>query len=163
MVPKIPSSEEKKRLYELSLEQINATVDGETDAIAILSSAVCILKLNLPHAYWTGFYRVDPQRPGELVVGPYQGTLGCLRISFGKGVCGTCAERRETVIVADVHQFPGHIACDSASQSEMVVPVFDRNDNLIAVFDLDSAYLDAWSEEDKDGVEAILNLIKPQL
>lgn len=155
--------EEKKRLYDLTLSQIKEATAGEGDSMAVLSSVVCVLKTNLPHAYWIGFYRVDPRRPGELVVGPYQGTFGCLRIMVGKGVCGHCAEKRETVIVPDVHQFPGHIACDTKSKSEMVVPVFDRKDNLYAVLDLDSLELNAWSEEDKIGVVNILQAIKDKL
>ena len=106
---------------------------------------------------WTGFYIVDPQRPDELVVGPYQGGLGCLRIAFGRGVCGTAAASRKTVVVPDVDAFPGHIACDSRSRSEIVVPVFDPQERLIAVFDVDSPNLAAFDEVDARGMEAILN------
>ncbi len=106
--------------------------------------------------FWTGFYVVDPRKRGELVVGPYQGTLGCLRIVFGRGVCGAAAIERRTVIVPDVDAFPGHIACDSRSRSEIVVPVFDGGGDLIAVFDVDSTELAAFDEVDAAGIERIL-------
>ena len=98
---------------------------------------------------------VDPLKPGELVVGPYQGTLGCLRIPFGKGVCGACADRKESIIVPDVHAFPGHIACDSRTNSEIVVPVFDANGALVAILDVDSEQPDAFDEVDRLGLENI--------
>jgi len=117
------------------------------------------LDTNLSEAFeaffWTGFYRVDPHKPDELVVGPYQGSLGCLRIPFGKGVCGAAALHGETVIVADVHQFPGHIACDTRSNSEIVVPVFDATGALDAVLDIDSERFGAFDEADKVALEAI--------
>ncbi|NNE39411.1 MAG: GAF domain-containing protein [Marinicaulis sp.] len=107
------------------------------------------------HYFWTGFYVVDPEKPDELVIGPYQGSMGCLRIPLGKGVCGTAATTRETQIVDDVHAFPGHIACDARSASEIVVPVLtDRK--LIAVFDVDSDKPAQFDEDDKAGLEKIL-------
>ncbi|HEX8153597.1 MAG TPA: GAF domain-containing protein, partial [Thermoanaerobaculia bacterium] len=106
---------------------------------------------------WTGFYRVCGDR---LVVGPYIGTLGCLQIAIGKGVCGTAAARRETVIVPDVNQFPGHIACDAASKSEIVVPVFGPDGELIAVLDVDSDRLAAFDEEDRQWLEKIVALFR---
>jgi GAF domain-containing protein len=106
--------------------------------------------------FWTGFYCVDPVKPDELVVGPYQGTLGCLRIAFGRGVCGTAALMGETQLVKDVHAFPGHIACDGRSQSEIVVPVFDASGQLIAVFDVDSDQPAAFDEVDQTWLEQIL-------
>jgi len=148
----IPIPEEKERLYEL-----------ESDPVALLAGTVCILKSNLPQAFWVGFYRVDPQKPEELVIGPFQGTFGCLRIPFGKGVCGHCAEIRQTMIVPDVEKFPGHIACDSRSKSEIVLPVFDRAGQLYAVLDLDSTLLNAWSEEDRRGLEQIVAALKEKL
>ena len=128
-----------------------------------MASVVCILKTNLPHGFWIGFYRVDAKKPNELVIGPYQGTFGCLRIEIGKGVCGHCAEKRETVIVPDVHQFPGHIACDSRSQSEIVVPIFDWKYDFYAVLDLDATEVNAFGEEDRDGLERIAEAIKGKL
>ena len=129
---------------------------GETlDDIALMATINSILSHRFPYYFWTGFYRVCGDR---LSVGPYIGTVGCLQIEFGRGVCGTAAERRETIIVPDVQQFPGHIACDPNTKSEIVVPVFDRNRTLIAVLDVDSDQLDAFDEEDREGLERIVAL-----
>jgi GAF domain-containing protein len=98
--------------------------------------------------------------PGELLIGPYQGTLGCLHISFDRGVCGAAARRRETIVVPDVHQFPGHIACDPNSKSEIVVPVFDSDDELMAVLDVDSAEYAAFDEVDRRHLEEIVTLLR---
>jgi len=136
--------------------EIDAVVAGESYVPARYASAACLLSQAFsPRFFWTGFYVVDPLKPSELVVGPYQGTLGCLRIPFGKGVCGACAEQRETIIVPDVHAFPGHIACDSSTNSEIVVPVFDADGTLAAVLDVDSEQPDAFDETDRLGLEAI--------
>ena len=159
----IPTPEEKEQLYKLSLKQVEEIIKDESDPVALLASTVCILKGNLPQAFWVGFYRVDPQKPEELVIGPYQGTFGCLRIPLGKGVCGRCAEERQTVIVPDVEEFPGHIACDSRSKSEIVLPVFDHAGQLYAVLDLDSTLLNAWSLEDRRGLEQIVGVLKAKL
>jgi GAF domain-containing protein len=129
---------------------------GETlDDIALMATINSVLANRFAHFYWTGFYRVCGER---LIVGPYIGTVGCLQIEIGQGVCGTAAARRETVIVPDVEQFPGHIACDPHSKSEIVVPVFDREGTLIAVLDVDSDRLDAFHEEDRVGLERIVAL-----
>lgn len=129
---------------------------GETlDDIALMATINSVLSHAFPHFFWTGFYRVCGER---LVVGPYIGTVGCLQIEFGRGVCGTAAAKRETVIVPDVTKFPGHIACDPNSRSEIVVPVFDRDRNLIAVLDVDSDRVDAFDEEDRAGLEKIVAL-----
>ena len=130
-------------------------IDGETSITARYATAACLLNEAFEYFFWTGFYVVDPLKPTELVVGPYQGTLGCLRIPFGKGVCGTCAQTQKTVIVEDVHKFPGHIACDSRSNSEIVVPVFDKDGSLAAVLDVDSTTIGSFDDEDKIGLEAI--------
>jgi len=131
---------------------------GETlDDIALMSTINSVLANRFPHFYWTGFYRVCGDR---LVVGPYIGTVGCLQIEFGRGVCGAAAERRSTVIVPDVNQFPGHIACDPSSKSEIVVPVFDADDGLIAVLDVDSDQLNAFDEDDARGLERIAALFR---
>lgn len=143
------------RYGELKTE-IEAVVAGETYVPARYASAACLLSQAFqPRFFWTGFYVVDPEKPEELVVGPYQGTLGCLRIPFGKGVCGAAAEKGETVLVPDVHAFPGHIACDSRSNSEIVVPVFDGEGRLAAVLDVDSTDFDAFDNTDRTGLEAI--------
>ena len=136
--------------------EIDSVVAGETYVPARYASAACLLSQAFsPRFFWTGFYVVDPLKPEELVVGPYQGTLGCLRLPFGKGVCGACAARKESVIVPDVHAFPGHIACDSRTNSEIVVPVFDADGALAAVLDVDSEQADEFDEEDRLGLEAI--------
>ncbi|GAB5456180.1 MAG: GAF domain-containing protein [Henriciella sp.] len=136
--------------------EIDSVVTGETYIPARYASAACLLSEAFsPRFFWTGFYVVDPLKPEELVVGPYQGTLGCLRIPFGKGVCGACADRKESIIVPDVHAFPGHIACDSRTNSEIVVPVFDANGALAAILDVDSEQADAFDEVDRLGLEAI--------
>lgn len=129
---------------------------GETlDDIALMATINSVLANRFPYYYWTGFYRVCGD---HLVVGPYIGTVGCLQIEIGRGVCGTAAQNRQTIIVPDVHQFPGHIACDPNSRSEIVVPVYDRDSTLIAVFDVDSDQPDAFDEEDREGLEKILTL-----
>lgn len=148
--------DEKRARYAELAAEIAAVIDGETNLIARMASVSNILHHAFDHYFWTGFYLVDPEKPDELVIGPYQGTLGCLRIPFGRGVCGACASRRETIVVPDVHEFPGHIACDSRSESEIVVPVFDREGRLIAVFDVDSDRKAMFDEEDRRGIEAIL-------
>jgi len=125
------------------------------DEIALMATINSILAHRFPTYFWTGFYRVCGDR---LVVGPYVGTVGCLQIELGRGVCGTAAAQRETIIVPDVQQFPGHIACDPNSKSEIVVPVFDRDGALIAVLDVDSDQLNAFDEEDREGLERIVAL-----
>lgn len=147
---------DRARQYQELKAEIDNLVAGETYVPARYASAACVLaEAFRPRFFWTGFYVVDPSNPAELVVGPYQGTLGCLRIPFGKGVCGACAARRETIIVADVHAFPGHIACDSRTNSEIVVPVFDAAGQLAAVLDVDSELPDAFNADDRAGLEAI--------
>jgi len=127
------------------------------DDIALMSTINSVLANRFSHFFWTGFYRVCGDR---LVVGPYIGTVGCLQIEFGRGVCGTGAQRRETIIVPDVNQFPGHIACDPNSKSEIVVPVFGPEDELIAVLDVDSDQLNAFDEEDARGLQRIVALFR---
>jgi GAF domain-containing protein len=125
------------------------------DDIALMATINSVLAHRFEAFFWTGFYRVCGDR---LVVGPYIGTVGCLQIEFGRGVCGVAAQRRETVIVADVSAFPGHIACDANSKSEIVVPVFGPEGELIAVLDVDSDRLSAFDEEDRVGLERIVGL-----
>ena len=147
----------KREQYAEAAKEIAAVLDGETNLTARMATVSNILHHAFEHYFWTGFYVVDPEKPDELVVGPYQGTMGCLRIPFGKGVCGAAAATRETQIVEDVHAFPGHIACDARSQSEIVVPVFDADGGLIAVFDVDSDQKAMFDETDAEGLEAILS------
>ena len=147
---------DRAELYRDVKAEIDSVVAGETYVPARYASAACLLAQAFrPRFFWTGFYVVDPLKPRELVVGPYQGTLGCLRIPFDKGVCGACASRRETIIDPDVHAFPGHIACDSRTNSEIVVPVFDAAGQLAAVLDVDSEAPNAFDEIDQRGLEAI--------
>jgi len=149
----------KRDAYEECYRAIEAIWNDEggdaLDDIALMSTINSVLANRFDTYFWTGFYRVCGDR---LVIGPYIGTLGCLQIEFGRGVCGTAAARRETVIVPDVNQFPGHIACDAKSKSEIVVPVFGPNDELIAVLDVDSDQLNAFDEEDREGLEKIAAL-----
>lgn len=147
--------ETKSEIYERVGKEIAAVIDGETSATARYATVACLLNLAFEDFFWTGFYVVDPAKPEELVVGPYQGTLGCLRIPFGRGVCGTTAQKKETIIVDDVHAFPGHIACDSQTNSEIVVPVFNENGGLAAVLDVDSTKFKTFDTVDKAGLEAI--------
>ena len=147
---------DKEAHYRDLKAEIDAVVAGETSMTARYATASCILAQAFrPRFFWTGFYLVDPLKPQELVVGPYQGTLGCLRIPFGRGVCGHVAATQEAIIVPDVHAFPGHIACDAASNSEIVVPVFDGEGRLAAVLDVDSTEHDAFDEADLAGLVAI--------
>lgn len=136
--------------------EILAVLDGEPDRVARMATVSSMLADAFPVFFWTGFYVVDPAKGDELVVGPYQGTLGCLRIAFGRGVCGTAASTRTTQIVEDVHAFPGHIACDSRSASEIVVPVLDASGALIAVFDVDATETSAFDATDAYALEGLM-------
>lgn len=140
-------------------DEIDAVLEGECNLTARMATVAAMLANAFDHYFWTGFYLVDPLRKEELVIGPYQGTLGCLRIAFGRGVCGAAAARRETIIVPDVHAFDGHIACDSRSRSEIVVPVTDSRGDLIAVLDVDSTTLSAFGKVDAHGLETILRRV----
>jgi len=150
--------EAKEAIYRRVSREIEAVLEDEDDRIATMATIACLLHHTFDTFYWTGFYRVVA--PGELLIGPYQGTLGCLRISFDRGVCGAAARSRRTVIVPNVHQFPGHIVCDPRSQSEIVVPVFDRQGELIAVLDVDSDQLAAFDEVDQQWLEDILQVFQ---
>ena len=152
----IQYSADKATAYRELVAEIASVVAGETSRTARYATTVSLMKAAFGERFfWCGFYEVDPRNPQELVVGPYQGTLGCLRIPFGKGVCGACAAKGETVIVPDVHAFPGHIACDSRSNSEIVVPVFDTNGALAAGLDVDSTAFASFDDVDARGLEAV--------
>jgi GAF domain-containing protein len=150
---------DKRAAYAECLASIKAIWDDEggatLDEIALMATINSVLANRFEHFFWTGFYRVCGER---LVVGPYIGTVGCLQIEIGRGVCGVAAQRRETILVPDVNAFPGHIACDPNSKSEIVVPVFDREGALIAVLDVDSDQLDAFDEVDGEWLERICAL-----
>ncbi len=146
----------KKEAYIIATQEINAVLYGETDVTLKMATINCILKSNLSYFYWVGFYVVNN---GRLSVGPYQGTMGCLHIEFGTGVCGKAALEKETQIVENVHELEqgkDHIACDPNSASEIVLPVFDKAEKLIAVFDVDSTVVESFDETDQFYLEAIL-------
>ena len=148
----LPEADRVARLRE-ALPQIEAVVKGETDAVALQATLACLLWETLPQTNWCGFYR----RVGDrmLAVGPYQGSLGCLRIPFERGVCGACARTGRTQLVPDVHAFPGHIACDEATRSELVIPVMS-GERLVAVLDLDCPHPDGFSATEAQILEALL-------
>ena len=147
---------DKAEAYKTVAAEIESVISGEPNLVARYATTSCLLAETFrPRFYWTGFYLVDPDKLQELIVGPYQGTLGCLRIPFGRGVCGAVAASKKSLIVPDVHAFAGHIACDSATNSEIVVPVFDSQGSLAAVLDVDSTELDAFDEVDQLWLERI--------
>ena len=146
----------KEEQYKLLVSQIEALIDGEKDTIAIMSNVAAAIHQTMGF-WWTGFYRVVAD---ELVLGPFQGPVACMHIPYGKGVCGTSWQRAETVVVPDVEQFPGHIACSSESKSEIVVPVFGCNSKVIAVLDIDSEHQATFDETDRKYLEDICKLIK---
>lgn len=143
----------KAAAYDELESQLNAVLAGISDRVAAMATVSALVHHAFGHL-WTGFYRVV--EPTLLRVGPYQGTLGCLDIPFGKGVCGAAAAQRRTIIVPDVSAFDGHITCDSRSRSEIAVPVFDSSDALIAVLDVDSSRRAAFDESDRDGLERLV-------
>jgi GAF domain-containing protein len=149
----------KAELYRDLLGALDALSAGEPDAIANMANAAALIGQYLPDLNWSGFYR---NVGGELVLGPFQGKAACIRIAFGKGVCGAAAESRTTQLVPDVHAFPGHIACDAASRSELVVPIV-HDGRLIGVLDLDSPVPDRFDAEDAAGCEALVALLGPRI
>lgn len=151
-------SETKQEIYARVSKEILSVLEDETDDIARMATISCLLHQAFDNRIWTGFYITDPHKDEELVVGPYQGTLGCLRIPFDKGVCGAAAKTRETQVVDDVHDFPGHIACDSRSVSEIVVPVL-RDDRVIAVLDIDSDLPAQFDDTDREALEELVDEI----
>jgi GAF domain-containing protein len=137
-------------------QSLRALLEGEPDLIACAANMAALLYWSLPQLNWAGFYLVEPGS-GDLLLGPFQGQPACVRIPIGKGVCGTAAARRETLVVPDVHAFPGHIACDSASNSEVVVPVV-AGDRLLGVLDLDSPVHGRFDDDDARGLEALVRV-----
>ena len=146
----------KEEQYKLLVRQIASLVDGESDVIAVMSNVAAAIHQTMGF-WWTGFYRVVGD---ELVLGPFQGPVACMHIPYGKGVCGTAWQRAKTVVVPDVEQFPGHIACSSESKSEIVVPVFGNDSKVIAVLDIDSEQLATFDDTDRRYLEEICSLIK---
>ena len=149
----------KADLYKDLLSALDGLTAGEPDPIANMANAAALLWEYLPDLNWAGFYR---NVGGELVLGPFQGKAACIRILFGSGVCGAAAETRETQLVEDVHTFPGHIACDAASNSEIVVPILVGGE-LLGVLDLDSPNRGRFDAEDRAGCEALIALLAPRL
>ena len=147
---------DKSAAYAELAASLRALLEGERDLIANAANTAALLFWSLPDLNWAGFYLVEPAR-GDLLLGPFQGKPACVRIEIGRGVCGTAAARRETVVVPDVHAFPGHIACDSASNSEIVVPVI-RDGRLLGVLDLDSPLHARFDGADARGLESLVRI-----
>ena len=146
---------DKIEQYKQLTSQIRSLIEGETDAVAVMSNVAAAIHQTMGF-WWTGFYRVAGE---ELVLGPFQGPVACMHIPFGRGVCGTAWKRAETVVVPDVEQFPGHIACSSESRSEIVVPVFGPDNTVVAVLDIDSRELNTFDETDRQYLEEICKII----
>ena len=155
----IPRGAAKPELYRELAASVGGLLEGEPDPVANLANAAALLGQFLSGINWCGFYLV---RDGELVLGPFQGKPACVRIAFGKGVCGTAAERGETLVVPDVQAFPGHIACDEASRSEIVVPIVVGG-KLHGVLDVDAPTTGRFDEEDRKGLEAFVAAIAPRI
>ena len=149
----------KEEKYTLLTKQIEALIAGETDMIAVMSN-VCAAIHEEMGFFWTGFYRVHDD---ELLLGPFQGPVACMHIGYGRGVCGTAWQQQQTIVVPDVEQFPGHIACSSLSRSEIVVPVFTSSGSVFAVLDIDSKDLSTFDDTDRHYLEAICRLLTPIL
>jgi GAF domain-containing protein len=145
---------DKRAKYELLYRQVEALVEGESDAIANMANVAAMIDATF-HFWWTGFYRVVE---GELILGPFQGPVACSRIAYGRGVCGTAWRERRSVVVEDVELFEGHIACSSASRSEIVVPIF-HGDDVVAVLDIDSERLAMFDDMDREWLERIVALL----
>ena len=149
----------KQAKYALLYQQVSALIEGETDRVAIMANVVAAIHETMGF-FWTGFYRVVQQpEKSELLLGPFQGPVACMHIGYGRGVCGTAWKEGKTIVVPDVEQFPGHIACSSLSRSEIVVPLFDAQGTVVAVLDIDSKELNTFDGTDREGLEKILTLI----
>ncbi len=155
------NADTKKEIYRQALAELDAVLTDVHDPITAMASCAAVLHQKLPYASWAGFYRVVA--PGLLRVGPYQGPLGCLEIPFDRGVCGAAAREGATQLVLDVHAFPGHIACDSAARSEIVIPIRDARGELVAVLDLDSHQPAAFDDIDREGLERIAERLRASL
>jgi GAF domain-containing protein len=147
--------DDKKELYQLLNAQLKALLDNETNLLPNLSNAAALIAGALKDINWAGFYLIQNN---ELLLGPFQGKPACVHIPIGKGVCGTAVSRNETQLVSDVHEFPGHIACDSASRSEIVIPLRDR-DRIVGVLDIDSPLLARFDEDDRNGLEEFAEIL----
>lgn len=150
---------DKTDLYKLLEQQLRALLEGETDLIANTANAAALLYHSLPDLNWAGFYFL---KGDTLVLGPFQGQPACVRIPLGRGVCGTAAKERRTLVVPNVHEFPGHIACDSASNSEIVIPLI-KGDRVLGVLDLDSPKFDRFDEIDREGLEKLARIVETRI
>ena len=146
----------KEESYRLLLQQVQSLTDGESDAVSIMANVSAAIHETM-HFFWTGFYVVCGD---ELHLGPFQGSVACMHIAYGRGVCGTAWQRGETIVVPDVEQFPGHIACSSLSRSEIVVPLFGADGQVRAVLDIDSQELNTFDEVDRHWLEEIVKAVK---
>jgi GAF domain-containing protein len=151
----IPATTDKKEIYQTLVPQIEALVSGEPDLTANLANIAAALKQAFGF-FWVGFYLT---KETQLVLGPFQGPIACTRIDFNRGVCGACYTRRQTIIVPDVEQFPGHIACSSDSKSEIVLPAF-KNGQVALVLDVDSDRLNDFDESDQEGLEKVMRIVE---
>lgn len=154
----ISTSASKKERYDILIPQIESLVDGEPDTVANLSNIAAALKQSM-NFFWVGFYIV---KNDQLVLGPFQGPIACTRINFGKGVCGASWKEKKTILVPNVDEFPGHIACSSASKSEIVLPAF-KNGEVALVLDVDSDILDDFDETDRESLEKVMRIIEKLL
>ncbi|MNB92376.1 Free methionine-R-sulfoxide reductase [compost metagenome] len=155
MFQAMPYDGTRSERFEAVLSQLAALIDGEPSVVANLANASALLKYSMPDTNWTGFYLFDGK---ELVLGPFQGLPACIRIPLGRGVCGTSASERRTLVVDDVHAFPGHIACDAASNSEIVVPLV-KEDRLLGVLDIDSPLKHRFNDEERRFLERFAAMI----
>lgn len=149
----------KETNYNLLTKQLQSLIEDEQNLIAILSNTSAILNDNLDQINWVGFYLIENE---ELILGPFQGHPACVHIAIGKGVCGTAVAEDKTQLIKDVHAFPGHIACDANSKSEIVIPIH-VNDEIIGVLDIDAPITDRFTNEDKEGLEVIVKVLEKQL
>jgi len=150
----------KPELYRELAAQISALIQDETDPVANMANCAALIFHSVPKLNWAGFYLL---KGGELVLGPFQGQIACVRIAFGRGVVGAAAEKRTTIRVGDVNEFPGHIACDTASKSEIVVPLTSDDSHLLGVLDIDSPELNRFDADDEEGFRAIGKIIAAKL
>lgn len=151
--------ENKQQIYDELTAQLDALMEGESEEMSVLANVSAALAERFPW-FWTGFYL---EREGELRLGPFQGTVACMHIAHGRGVCGTAFERRQSIVVPNVEQFPGHIACSSLSRSEIVVPIFNGKGEPVGVLDIDSTSLAAFDDVDRQNLERICQLLTRHL
>lgn len=151
------TKKQKEGRYSRIYKQLEKLLEPHNNSLSAMATVAAILHNKMDHFYWTGFYLLDDD--GELMVGPYQGTVACIKLAKNTGVCWAAVNSQKTVIVPDVHKFPGHIACDSKTNSEIVVPLKDEMGNVTGVLDVDSRNFDSFDETDREGLERVVSLI----